>query len=232
MTNKKALIVATNHSDFGGSDTEPTGLWLSELTHFYDELEKAGLGLDIASPRGGKIPIDSRSLGFFVLDKATKKRYKDPEFMALLDTTRSISEVDPSEYAILYFAGGHGAMWDFVDNPELHALTRTMYENGKIISAVCHGVAALQNVRLSNGEFLIQGKKGTGFPYLDEALAGVKRLVPYNLESILKERGMLYSKAMLPLMGHTVVDGRLVTGQNPNSATKTAKKVLEVAQNL
>lgn len=132
---------------------------------------------------------------------------------------------------LLYFAGGHGAMWDFVDNKQLDALTREIYEAGKIVSAVCHGVAALQNVKLSNGEYLLKGKKGTGFPYFDEAIAGVKRLVPYNLEKSLKKRGMSYSKAFLPLMGHTVVDGQLITGQNPNSAMNTAKAALSLVKN-
>lgn len=228
MKNRKALIVVTNHSDFEHPKAEPTGLWLSELTHFYDEFEKAGIAMDIVSPNGGKIPIDSRSLGRWVLDKATKKRYEDSKFMFLLENTKSVSDVDWEDYDIIYFAGGHGAMWDFADNSELSTLTRKMYEGGKLVSAVCHGVAALQNVRLSNGEYLINGKKGTGFPYFDEALAGVKSFVPYNLQKVLKERGMIYSKAFLPLMGHTVVDGRLITGQNPNSATSTAKKALEV----
>ena len=232
MKNKKALIIVTNHSDFENPKAEPTGLWLSELTHFYDEFEKAGIPMDIVSPKGGKIPVDGRSLGRIVLDKATKKRHEDPEFMSLLENTKSISDVDWIEYDVLYFAGGHGAMWDFADNEELHTLTREMYEGGKVVSAVCHGTSALQNVRLSNGEYLINGKKGTGFPYFDETVSGVKRLVPYNLEKRLKERGMKYSKALIPLAGHTVVDGRLITGQNPNSATKTAKKTLEAIGEL
>ena len=232
MTNKNALIIVTNHSSFDNPRAEPTGLWLSELTHFYDEFEKAGIHMDIVSPKGGKIPIDGRSLGRLVLDNATKKRYEDPEFMSLLENTKSLSEVDWNEYDVLYFAGGHGAMWDFADNEELHTLTREMYEGGKLVSAVCHGTSALQNVRLSNGEYLIQGKKGTGFPYFDETVAGVKRFVPYNLEKRLKERGMIYSKAFIPLAGHTVVDGRLITGQNPNSATKTAQKTLEAIGEL
>ena len=148
--------------------------------------------------------------------------------MSLLENTKSLSDVDWNEYDVLYFAGGHGAMWDFADTDELHTLTREMYEGGKLVSAVCHGTAALQNVRLSNGEYLIDGKKGTGFAYFDEFVAGVKRFVPYNLEKRLKERGMIYSKALLPLTSHVVVDGRLITGQNPNSATKTAQRILEV----
>lgn len=231
MKNKRALIVVTNHFNTEKPKVEPTGLWLSELTHFYDEFEKAGVSMDIVSPKGGKIPIDSRSLGRFVLDKATKKRYKSPEFMALLENTKSVTDIEWIEYDVLYFAGGHGTMWDFRDNDHLHALTRQMYEGGKLVSAVCHGVAALQNVRLSNGEYLIKGKKGTGFPYFDEGISGAKGFVPYNLQKTLKERGMKYSKAMLPLMGHVVADGRLITGQNPNSATKTAQKTLEILAN-
>ena len=106
-----------------------------------------------------------------VLDKATKKRHEDPKFMALLENTKSIAQIDWKDYTVLFFAGGHGAMWDFADNEDVKALTRNMYEGGKIVSAVCHGVAALQNVKLSNGEYLIKGKHGTGFPFFDERLS-------------------------------------------------------------
>jgi len=218
--NKKVLIVVSNHTDFDDPKAETTGLWLSELTHFYDVFEEAGVQMEIISPKGGKISIERRSLGFFVLDKATRKRLNDLKFMALLEDTKPSSDVNWAEYDAVYFAGGHGAMWDFAENIDLHARTAEMYENGTIVAAVCHGVTALHNVRLSNGKHLIDGKKGTEFSYFDETLAGVKRLVPYNLEQALKEKGLKYSKAMLPLMGHTVVDGRLITGQNPNSATK------------
>lgn len=232
MKKNKVLIVVTNHADFEYPGAEPTGLWLSELTHFYDVFEEAGIAMDIASPSGGKIPIDGRSLGRFVLDKATKNRYEDVKFMSLLNNTQPLSTVNKTDYDLLYFAGGHGAMWDFADNNEVHNLTREMYEDGKIVSAVCHGVAALQNVKLSNGEYLITGKKGTGFPYFDETIAGVKKMVPYNLQKRLKDRGMIYSKAFLPLMEHTVVDGKLITGQNPNSATKMAKEALAVLMKM
>jgi putative intracellular protease/amidase len=232
MNSKKALLVVTNHSDFENPKAEPTGLWLSELTHFYDEYEESGIHMDIVSPAGGKIPIDGRSLGRVVLNKAAKARFEDPEFMSLLENTKSISDVDWNDYDVLYFAGGHGAMWDFADNDELHSLIRDMYEGGKVISAVCHGTAALQNVKLSNGEYLIRGKKGTGFAYFDERVGGVIPFVPYNLEKRLKERGMIYSKSRIPLKGHTVADGRLITGQNPNSATQTAKKTLEAIGEL
>ena len=124
MKNRKALIVVTNHSDFENPKADPTGLWLSELTHFYDEVEKEGIQIDIVSPKGGKIIIDPRSLGRMVLDKATKKRYEDTQFMSLLENTKSISKVESKDYDILFFAGGHGAMWDFSDNKEIKELTK------------------------------------------------------------------------------------------------------------
>jgi putative intracellular protease/amidase len=224
---KTALIVVTGHTDFEHPKAEPTGLWLSELTHFYDVFERAGVNMDIASPEGGKIAIDPRSLGRFVFDQAARERYEDPAFMALLDDTTPLADIDSAGYDLIYFAGGHGAMWDFADDDEMHRLTREMYEGGKVVAAVCHGTAALQNARLSNGEYLINGKKGTGFAYRDEFISGVRRFVPYNLEKRLKERGMLYSRSRVPLKGHAVVDGRLITGQNPNSATETAELALD-----
>lgn len=224
---KKALIIVTNHTAFDDPKAAPTGLWLSELTHFYDVFEEAGIEMEIASPQGGKVHVDPRSLGFFVLDKATKSRRQDPEFMAMLDATKSISDVNWDTFDVVFFAGGHGAMWDFAENSELQAKTARFYESGKVLSAVCHGVAALQDVRLSNGKHLIDGKRGTGFAFFNEGIAGVKRLVPYNMEQRLKDHGLKYSKALIPLAGHTVVDGRLITGQNPNSTSETARKTLE-----
>lgn len=106
--------------------------------------------------------------------------------------------------------------------------SREMYESGRVVAAVCHGTAALQNARLSNGDFLIAGKKGTGFAYFDERIAAVRRLVPCIFQSRLEDRGMIYSKARLPLAGHTVVEDRLITGQSPNSSTKTAQRALEI----
>ncbi|MEM7438690.1 MAG: type 1 glutamine amidotransferase domain-containing protein [Pseudomonadota bacterium] len=230
MTAKRALIIATNHTDFEKPKADPTGLWMSELVHAYDVFEENGIDIDIVSPAGGKVAVDRRSLGRFVFDKASRRRYDDPTFMALLENTKSISDVDWSCYDIVFFAGGHGAMWDFAENNELHALTAEAFENGKIISAVCHGNAVLPEVKLSNGKHLIEGKKGTGFSYFDETIAGVKKLVPYNMEKRLKDAGMKYSKAFLPLGGHTVVDGNLITGQNPNSTTKTALAVVRALE--
>ncbi len=230
MTPRKALIVATNHTKFDDPKAGPTGLWMSELVHAYDVFEDNGIDIDIVSPAGGKVSVDGRSLGRIVFDKASRRRYEDPQFMEMLKDTRSISDVDWSDYDVVFFAGGHGAMWDFAENQDLHARTAEAFENGKVISAVCHGNAVLPNVRLSNGKRMIDGRNGTGFAYFDETIAGVKKLVPYNMEKRLKAAGMKYSKAFLPLAGHTVVDGNLITGQNPNSTTATANAVVKALE--
>lgn len=230
MTTKRALIVATNHTNFEKPKADPTGLWMSELVHAYDVFEENGIDVDIVSPTGGKVSVDRRSLGRFVFDKASRRRYEDPQFMAMLKDTKSISDVDWSEYDVVFFAGGHGAMWDFAENKNLHERTAEAYESGKIISAVCHGNAVLPNIELTSGKRMIDGKKGTGFAYFDETIAGVKKLVPYNMEQRLKDAGMTYSKAFLPLAAHTVVDGNLITGQNPNSTTATAKAVVKALE--
>jgi len=230
MTTKKALMIVTNHTKFDDPKAAPTGLWISELVHAYDVFEESGIDIDIVSPTGGNVLVDGRSLGRFVYDKASRRRYEDPAFMAMLENTKSIADVDWSTYDVVFFAGGHGAMWDFAENQELHARTAEVFESGRIVSTVCHGAAVLPRVRLRNGKYMIDGKKGTGFAFFDETIAGVKKLVPYNMEKRLKDRGLKYSKAFLPLAGHTVVDGNLITGQNPNSTTATAQAVVKALQ--
>lgn len=230
--NKRALIVVTNHWDFENEKADSTGLWFSELTHFYEVFQEAGIPMDIVSIKGGKIPIDQRSLSNFMLDKKSTEYYQDSTFMALLENTQKISDIDKNSYDIIYLAGGHGAMWDLAESTQLQTLIADMYEEGKVVAAVCHGVAGLQNVKLSNGEYLLNGKKGTGFSYFDEGVTGDKEFVPYNMQERLSDRGMDYSKAFFPLSKHVVVDGNLITGQNPNSAHKAAEKALEVLISL
>lgn len=116
-------------------------------------------------------------------------------------------------------------MYDFLDNPGLQGITREIYERGGVVASVCHGYCGLLNTRLSDGSYLIAGKKMTGFAWQEEVLARVNSLVPYNAEQLAKERGALYEKARLPFVSYTVVDGNLVTGQNPGSAKETAEKV-------
>ena len=224
---KKIAIVVTNQSEYPGHN-RPTGLWLSELVHFWDVLEPEGFEFDLVSPKGGETPLEPKSLEGVAFDRATKARYEDKAFMERLKHTLAASDVNWEDYDAVYYTGGHGVMYDFLDDEGLQALNRSLYENGRVVSAVCHGYCGLLNTKLSNGEYLIQGKTMTGFSWLEERLAGVAKKVPYNSEEEAKKRGADYKKALLPFAPHVRVHDRLITGQNPGSATQTAKRTLEV----
>lgn len=220
----RALIVCTNHTDY---PTKPhkTGLWLSEATHFYDELADRNLPYDIASPNGGSIPIDEKSLER--RDTVNEKWYNDPTFRHKLEHSLRLDEVDPAKYQILYFTGGHGTMWDFPNNLTLQSITRQIYENGGMVSAVCHGVSGLLNVKLSDGLPLIGNRQITGFSNIEEKLVRLDEEVPFLLEDALRQKNALYSKGFIPFLPYIEVDERLVTGQNPLSARKVGRKVME-----
>ncbi|MFI8038956.1 type 1 glutamine amidotransferase domain-containing protein, partial [Acinetobacter baumannii] len=148
---KRILHIVTNVSRYKDVDQQ-TGLWLGELTHAYDEFEKQGYIQDIVSPNGGKTPIEPKSLVPLVADKSVKDREKDQAFITLLANTFKPSDINWQDYDVIYYTGGHGVMWDFLDNPELQEITKNIYEKGGIVSSVCHGYCGLLNVRLSNGE--------------------------------------------------------------------------------
>lgn len=220
----KILHVVTNVAHYD-DPSHPTGLWLSELAHAWEVFEDRGFEQAIVSPQGGRSPLEPRSLKFPTYDKVAKAWHRDPERMALLQTTLAPDQVDPAEYDAIYFTGGHAVMYDFPDSEGLQRITREMWQQGKIVSSVCHGYCGLLNTRLSDGSLLVAGKHVTGFAWQEEVLARVDKLVPYNAEDEMKKRGALYEKAKLPFVSYAVTDGRLVTGQNPASAKETAEKV-------
>lgn len=221
------LHVVTNVAHFD-DPSHTTGLWLSELTHAWNVFEKHGFEQTIISPAGGYVPLDPRSLTFPAKEKSAEEWLADPARMALLGDTLSVDDVNAADFDAVYFAGGHGAMYDFPDNAELQRITREIYENEGVVSAVCHGYCGLLNTRLSDGSLLLDGREITGFSWLEEKLAFVDKLVPYDVEKQSKERGALYQKATLPLVPFTVTDGTLVTGQNPASAKGTAEAVAKL----
>lgn len=228
---KKVLIVVTNTKEFEKVGYR-TGLWLSELTHFWDVLEKAGLSMDIASPAGGYVPIDPESLlmpeliQMTGLKDAVNKRYEDRAFMDQLKNTRSVADVDVDQFDAIYLTGGHGVMFDFANNEPLGQLIAEFYENNKIVSAICHGPSGLLNVKLSNGNYLIKDKKLTGFSWREEQLAKRDHAVPFSLQDELTQRGAYYEKALIPFTENVVEDGLLITGQNPKSAHAVGQAVL------
>ena len=226
---KRILDVVTNVGHYDDPD-HPTGLWLSELTHAWHVFEEAGFEQTLVSPAGGAAPLEPRSLKFPNIDKTAKAWRADPARMALLQETKSPNEIDADDYDAIYFTGGHAVMYDFPDSEGLQRLTREIYERGGIVASVCHGYCGLLNTTLSDGSYLIAGKKMTGFAWTEEVLARVAKLVPYNAEERAKERGALYEKATLPFVSYAVVDGNLVTGQNPGSAEETAKALASLVQ--
>ncbi|MBY4569014.1 type 1 glutamine amidotransferase domain-containing protein [Gordonia sihwensis] len=221
---KRIVNVVTNVGHYD-DPSRKTGLWLSELTHAWHVFEDAGFEQVLVSPKGGAVPLEPRALKFPNYDKTAKAWRADPARMALLENTLSPEDVDSVDFDAIYFTGGHAVMYDFPDSEGLQRITREIFERGGIVSSVCHGYCGLLNTRLSDGSYLIAGRRMTGFAWREEVLARVDKLVPYNAEERCKERGALYEKAKLPFVSYAVVDGNLVTGQNPGSAKETAEKV-------
>lgn len=222
----KILIIVTSVSMYASKNFE-TGLWLSELTHIYDAAKEQGYEITIASPKGGNVPIDPESLKPLVLDKVTKSYWKNTSFKKELQNSKTLKEIADKEFDLVYLAGGHGTMYDFPDDTEIQSIIQTQYENGKKVAAICHGVGGLLNVKLSNGDYLIKGKELTGFDWFEESIARRKKEVPFNLEAELKARKVNYKKAFIPMTSRVVVDGNLITGQNPFSSKEMAKVVIK-----
>lgn len=226
---KRILNVVTNVGHYD-DPSHATGLWLSELTHAWHVFEEHGFEQTLVSPKGGAVPLEPRSLKFPNYDKTAKAWRADPDRMELLEKTSSPDEIDSADFDAIYFTGGHAVMYDFPDSEGLQRITREIFERGDIVSSVCHGYCGLLNTKLSDGSYLIAGRKMTGFAWQEEVLARVDKLVPYNAEEKAKERGARHEKARLPFVSYAVVDGNLVTGQNPGSAKETAKKVAALLQ--
>lgn len=226
---KRILHVVTNVSHYDDPH-HPTGLWLSELTHAYHVFAEKGFEQRLVSPKGGVSPLEPRSLKWTSADRSVKQWLADPQSQALLKTTARPDEINPMDFDAIYFTGGHGVMWDFPDNAGLQQITRAIYERGGVVSSVCHGYCGLLNTRLSDDSLLVAGRRLTGYSWSEEVLAGVAKDVPYNAEQAMKDRGALYEKALVPFVSNVVVDGRLVTGQNPGSAKATTKQVAALLQ--
>lgn len=227
----KILIVVTNVDQYDNVGFR-TGLWLGELTHFWDAVEEQGFESHIASPSGGWVPLDPQGLMMPEMGHNSRlggdvtSRYRDKQFMDRLDRTLRLVEVDAADYDAIYLAGGHGTMWDF-RSPELGRLLVDFYESGKIVSAVCHGPVGFMEARLSDGSWLVQDKDLTAFSWAEEQADNRDDIVPFNLEQELKARGARYTKALVPFGKHVVEDGRLITGQNPASARGVGEAVAQ-----
>ncbi|SFE09147.1 Putative intracellular protease/amidase [Chitinophaga sp. CF118] len=222
---KKVLIVVTSFSDL--KDGGKTGLWLEEFTTPYYLLTEKGVQLTIASPKGGKAPIDPRSTSDNFLTPSAKKFLGDAAAQERLNNTVALSTVNAKDYDAIFYPGGHGPMWDLPQNAYSIKLIQSFYEAGKPVALVCHAPAALKNVKDKKGEYLIKGKTVAGFTNSEEQAAQTVGIVPFLLEDMLKERGAKYEKGA-DWSAFAVQDGLLITGQNPASAQLVAEKLIKV----
>ena len=210
----KVLIVVTSYNQLGDTG-KPTGYYLPEVSHPYMVLEQAGFQVDIASPQGGKAPMDESSRD--LSDSENKAFLSRPDLVQKIENTIPLSKVNAKDYKAIFFAGGHGTMWDFPQSADLARIAGTIYDNSGVVAAVCHGPAALVNVKLANGRYLVDGKELTSFSNAEEAAIEMTTVMPFLLETALVARGGRYTKAGL-WQEKVVVSERLVTGQNPASA--------------
>jgi putative intracellular protease/amidase len=223
------LFIVTSNAVMAPSD-EPTGVWLEELTTPYYEFVDAGYEVKIASVSGGDIPIDARSTSEDAMKEDSVQRYlKDDVLQAALKSTPSATDVDAAQYSAVFFPGGHGTMWDYPNNPVLADIIETTLNDGRVVASVCHGPAVLVGVKGADGEALVKGKRIAAFTDSEEAAVGLTDAVPFLLETRLRELGAEIVKVddFQPL---SVVDGNLVTGQNPASAKPVAQDVMEILE--
>ncbi|MCG8317018.1 MAG: type 1 glutamine amidotransferase domain-containing protein [Pseudomonadales bacterium] len=227
----KILVVMTNHSEYP-TRSDTTGLWLTELTHFIDVVQKAGYETVFTSPKGGKVPLDERSLSWLYMDTSASNYLKTKDFLDRLDNTLPIADIKYSQFSAIYFTGGHGVMWDFKDNPDLKRAAEAIYTQGGVLSAVCHGVAGLINLEDEAGKPLIEGRKITGFSNLEEFLSGLNDEVPFHLQDELENKGASYKQSLFPFFSYSLTDGRIITGQNPASAKAVAVSLVKSLSQL
>lgn len=223
-TLKKILMVLTNTTRYGRT-TDPTGLWLGEATEFAVVAQRAGYQVDYVSPRGGFVPLDPRSMKYTVEETLTVYESADFQRRAL---THSLSpqQVNPADYVAIYYAGGHGVMWDFPDNQPLQTIAATIYAHGGYVTSVCHGIAGLLNIQTAPGQYLIADHQVTGFTKSEEILAGKRSVVPFYNQPAAEAHGATFLKKRA-YKEYAVQDGRLITGQNPFSAKAVARLLVQ-----
>ena len=222
----KVLIVLTSHDALGNTG-EKTGFWLEEFAAPYYALKDAGAEITLASPAGGRPPLDPKSDSPDAQTEATTRFQADPEAQQQLADTRTLDTVRAADFDAVFYPGGHGPMWDLPDNAASIALIQDFVRAGKPVAAVCHAPVALTNVTNDDGSYLIAGKQVTGFTNSEEDTVGLTDVVPFLLEDRLKERGGDYSKAD-DFAPYVLVDGNLVTGQNPPSSEPAAAELLKL----
>lgn len=220
---KRKILFVVSSTGVIGPHNRITGNLLTEVAHPYEAFKKQGYDIDIFSVKGGEAPID-----MVELEDPVNVEFLAGDGPARLKNTRSVEEVSTEEYDAVFVPGGLAPVVDMPDNPTVQQILSSMYENGKVVSAVCHGPVALINVKLSDGSYLVDGKNVTGFSIAEEENYA-KEDVPFELEDALKAHGAKYS-CVAPWQAYSITDGRLVTGQNPASAQGVAERVIAILE--
>jgi putative intracellular protease/amidase len=224
----KILIVLTSHDQLGNTGKK-TGFWLEEFAAPYYVMRDAGAELTLASPAGGQPPLDPSSDVPDAQTKATERFKDDAAAQQELATTTKLAEIDANAYDAVFFPGGHGPLWDLAESAECKRLSEAFVAGNRPVAAVCHAPAVFRHTKALDGNPLVSGRRVTGFSNSEEAAVGLTDVVPLLLEDMLEANGGLYEKG--PDWGSfVVVDGKLVTGQNPGSSEATAEKLLGLIQ--
>lgn len=226
----QVLIVVTGHTQLGDTG-QPTGFHYEELSTPYYALKDAGYLVEIASPKGGVVQPDPSSLPDDEADQpASVRRFlEDEEAQRAINNTPAVGTVNPDAYEGIYLPGGHGTMWDFPDCGPLQDLIARFDRENKVIAAVCHGPAAFVNVRSDDGSYFVDGRIINSFTDTEEHEAGKDHIVPFPLESMLRERGADFEKGK-NWEGFVVKDGNLITGQNPHACEKLSREMISALE--
>ncbi|MBR8831747.1 MAG: Protein/nucleic acid deglycase HchA [Chroococcopsis gigantea SAG 12.99] len=222
----KILMVLTSHDRLGNTGKK-TGFWLEEFAAPYYTFKDAGASITLASPLGGQPPLDPKSDTPDSQTKDTQRFKADPATQSALASTLKLSEVaEKGDFDAVFYPGGHGPLWDLVEDASSIALIEATLAAGKPIALVCHAPGVLRRVKSANGDPVVQGKAVTGFTNTEEQAAGLTEIVPFLVENMLRTNGGNYSK-VADWQPHVVKDGLLITGQNPASSASAAKELLE-----
>lgn len=222
------LFVLTSHDKLGDTGNK-TGFWIEEFASPYYTLFDEGVNITLASPKGGRPPIDPSSDTPDAQTEATERFKEDKALQQKLDTTKKLTDVNEDDFDAVFYPGGHGPLWDLSEDKNSISLIEDFNKSGKPLGFVCHAPAALKEVKGINGEPLVKNKKVAGFTNTEEEGVGLTEVVPFRVEDMLKENGGNYSKAD-DWQPYVVEDGNLVTGQNPASSKGVAEKLLAMLQ--
>jgi putative intracellular protease/amidase len=221
----KVLIVLTSHDRLGDTGRK-TGFWLEELAAPYYAFKDAGAEIVLASPQGGRPPLDPKSNEPGFQTDLTRRFEADPDAMAQLASTVRLDSVSQAGFDTVFYPGGHGPLWDLAEDPASIGLIESFVAAGKPVALVCHAPGVLRHVRTPAGRPLVEGKQVTGFTNSEEAAVELTDVVPFLVEDELKAKGGIYSKGE-DWASYVVRDGLLITGQNPASSAEAANVLLE-----